>query len=70
MFSWWCRGNRYRRIVTEKPENHARKTGYLIRGDTVVVLQEVGAWVRIRYRQANGNGIVRWVRSVDLVDGL
>jgi hypothetical protein len=52
-----------------KQEENGKRMGYLIGGDAVVVLDEVGGWARIRYRQANGNAIVRWVRSADLVKG-
>jgi hypothetical protein len=51
------------------PKDDGKKMGYLISGDTVVVLDAVGDWSQIRYRQANGNEIVRWVRSADLVGG-
>jgi len=62
-----------RQIAAEKaylygtPDESGKKRGYLIRGDTAVVLKEVGEWAQIRYRQANGNEIVRWVRSADLL---
>ncbi|MCP3716891.1 hypothetical protein [Paraburkholderia sp. CNPSo 3281] len=53
----------------DKPEENGKRKGYLIGGDTVAVLDEVGGWARIHYRQINGNEIVRWVRSADLVKG-
>ena len=51
------------------PKEDGKKMEYLISGDAVVVLDEVGDWSQIRYRQANGNEIVRWVRSADLAGG-
>ena len=51
------------------PKEDGKKMEYLISGDAVVVLDEVGDWSQIRYRQAKGNEIVRWVRSADLAGG-
>jgi len=51
------------------PDESGKNKEYLIRGDTVVILKKAGAWVQIRYRQANGKEIVRWTRSADLVEG-
>jgi hypothetical protein len=51
------------------PDESGRNREYLIRGDAVVILNNAGAWVQIRYRQANGKEIVRWIRSADLIEG-
>lgn len=52
-----------------KPEESGKTKAYLISGDRVAVLEEVGAWTRIRYRRANGNEIIDWVRSADVRSG-
>ena len=58
-----------RAYLYDRPDESGKRSGYLIRGDTVVILKDAGAWLQIRYRRANGEEIVRWVRSADLIDG-
>ncbi|MGN6233846.1 MAG: hypothetical protein ACTHNZ_22110 [Trinickia sp.] len=58
-----------RAYLYDTPDEIGKSKTYLIRGDTVVVLKKAGAWVQIRYREANGREIVRWIRSADLIEG-
>jgi len=53
-----------RALLFDKPSSEYQTKMYLIKGDDVGILEEMGEeWLKIEYKEKNGRSIQKWIRS-------